>query len=89
MGNSRTADKFVVRLPDGVRARVDTAAQLEHNSMNTFFVQAIEEKLERAERQETMLRALSFYLAYQQWLADGNTPVSFDQWRAENGGASA
>lgn len=89
MGNSRTADKFVVRLPDGVRARVDAAAQIDHTSMNTFFVQAIEEKLERAERQETILRALSFYLTYQQWLAEGNTPVSFDQWHAENGGSPA
>lgn len=58
MGNSRTADKFVVRLPDGVRARVDAAAQLDHTSMNTFFVQAIEEKLARAKRQELLLDAL-------------------------------
>lgn len=58
MGNSRTADKFVVRLPDGVRARVDAAAQLDHTSMNTFFVQAIEEKLARAKRQELPLDAL-------------------------------
>ena len=58
MGNSRTADKFVVRLPDGVRARVDAAAQLDHTSMNTFVVQAIEEKLARAKRQELLLGAL-------------------------------
>lgn len=58
MGNSRTADKFVVRMPDGVRARVDAAAQFDHTSMNTFFVQAIEEKLARAKRQELLLDAL-------------------------------
>ncbi|MGQ7956465.1 Arc family DNA-binding protein [Pseudomonas sp. SP16.1] len=58
MGNSRTADKFVVRMPDGVRARVDAAAQLDHTSMNTFVVQAIEEKLARAKRQELLLDAL-------------------------------
>ncbi|KJU81024.1 hypothetical protein N619_01295 [Ectopseudomonas oleovorans] len=58
MGNSRTADKFVVRMPDGVRARVDAAADLDHTSMNTFVVQAIEEKLARAKRQELLLDAL-------------------------------
>lgn len=89
MGSSRTADKFVVRLPDGVRGRITDAAKIDHTSMNTFTVQAVEEKLERAERQEIMLRALSFYLAYQQWLAEGNTPVSFDQWQTENAEASA
>lgn len=58
MGNSRTADKFVVRMPDGVRDRVDAAAELDHISMNTFVVQAIEEKLARAKRQGLPLDAL-------------------------------
>lgn len=58
MGNSRTADKFVVRMPDGVRSRVEAAADLDHTSMNTFVVQAIEEKLARAKRQELLLDAL-------------------------------
>ncbi|WP_447593610.1 Arc family DNA-binding protein [Aquipseudomonas campi] len=58
MGNSRTADKFVVRMPDGVRSRVEAAAGLDHTSMNTFVVQAIEEKLARAKRQELLLDAL-------------------------------
>nr|WP_221932087.1 Arc family DNA-binding protein [Pseudomonas mendocina] len=58
MGNSRTADKFVVRMPDGVRSRVEAAADLDHTSMNTFAVQAIEEKLARAKRQELLLDAL-------------------------------
>ena len=50
-GNSRTADKFVIRLPDGVRSRVEDAAKADHTSMNTFFVQAVEEKLARPTRQ--------------------------------------
>jgi predicted transcriptional regulator len=58
MGNSRTADKFVVRLPDGVRNRVTDAANADHVSMNSFVVQAIEEKLARAKRQELLLDAL-------------------------------
>lgn len=59
MGNSRTADKFVVRLPDGMRAQVDTQASDRHFSMNTFVVQAIEEKLARGARQELLLDALA------------------------------
>lgn len=58
MGNSRDADKFVVRMPDGVRNRVTDAANADHVSMNTFVVQAIEEKLARATRQELLLDAL-------------------------------
>ena len=58
MGNSRDADKFVVRLPDGMRADIETAAGAMHTSMNTFFVQAVEEKLARGARQELLLDAL-------------------------------
>lgn len=58
MGNSRAADKFVVRLPDGVRACIDEAASDMHTSMNAFVVQAIEEKLARGVRQELLLDAL-------------------------------
>lgn len=65
MGNSRTADKFVVRMPDGVRSRVEAAADLDHTSMNTFVVQAIEEKLARAKRQELLLDALERQAASQ------------------------
>ena len=58
MGTSRTADKFNARLPDGVRPRIEAAAELDHVSMNTFVVQAIEEKLARGVRQELLLDAL-------------------------------
>lgn len=58
MANSRDADKFVVRLPDGMRTNAEEAARDMHTSMNTFFVQAIEEKLARAARQELLLDAL-------------------------------
>lgn len=46
-GNSRTADKFVVRMPDGVRDQVEEKSGAAHISMNSFVVQAIEEKLAR------------------------------------------
>ena len=57
-GNSRTADKFVVRLPDGMRDRVNQQAESAYASMNSWIIQAIEEKLERAVRQELLLGAL-------------------------------
>ena len=60
--DSRTADKFVVRLPDGVRACIDNAASEMHTSMNAFVVQAIEEKLARGVRQELLLDALQSVL---------------------------
>lgn len=56
--NSRIADKFVVRLPEGVRDNVQAEAQQAHMSMNNWIVVAIEEKLARAERQELLLDAL-------------------------------
>ena len=37
--NSRTADKFVVRLPDGLREKVEAAAKARYTSMNTLMVQ--------------------------------------------------
>lgn len=58
MGDSRTADKFVVRLPDGVRAQIEAVAAAQHIAMNTFMVQAAEEKLARGARQELLLDAL-------------------------------
>jgi len=56
-GNSRTADKFVIRLPDGVRSRVEDAAKADHTSMITFIVQAVEEKLARPTRQALLLES--------------------------------
>lgn len=78
MGNSRTADKFVVRLPDGVRAEAEAAAEGMHASMNTFFVQAVEEKLARGVRQELLLDAL------QQATARVETAPRLIGWRTED-----
>ena len=46
-GKSRTADKINVRLPDGVRDQIIEKCKAEHIAMNTFVVQALEEKLAR------------------------------------------
>ncbi|HGM6620255.1 hypothetical protein ACP87_09875 [Pseudomonas oleovorans] len=56
---SRTADKFVVRLPADMRGRVDEAAGQQYTSMNTFIVQAIAEKLDRDRKQQLLLEALA------------------------------
>ena len=58
MGNSRTADKFVVRLPDGLRSRAKDHAEGSHISLNSLIVQALVEKLDRTKRQELLLDAL-------------------------------
>lgn len=49
--SSRTADKFVVRLPDGWRERIAEFARVNHRSMNSHILAYIEAclKLEEAE----------------------------------------
>lgn len=59
MVNSRTADKFVIRLPEGVRDAVNDKAMKAFMSMNAFIIQAIVEKLDRSKRQELLLDALA------------------------------
>jgi hypothetical protein len=43
---SRTADKFVVRLPDGMRERVAEVARRNHRSMNSEIIARLDESLE-------------------------------------------
>lgn len=45
MRDSREQDKFVVRLPDGLRPRIATAAQDNHRSMNSEIIYRIERSL--------------------------------------------
>lgn len=52
---SRTADKFIVRLPEGMRDQLAQASTASHYSMNTFFLQALEEKLARGARIDRLL----------------------------------
>lgn len=37
-GNSRDADKFVVRLPEGMRARISALARERRQSMNSYII---------------------------------------------------
>lgn len=58
MSESRTAPKFVVRLPDDLRDRVDAASVDADCSMNTIFVRAVRQYLDGQTRQEMLLDAL-------------------------------
>lgn len=57
--NSREADKFIVRMPHGLRERVAERAEHEGRSMNSVVVRAVEHALEGKDRLETMLGALA------------------------------
>lgn len=57
--DSRTADKFVVRLPDGLRAAIEAAANADDRSMNSVFVQAVRQYLDGQNRQQILLDALA------------------------------
>jgi hypothetical protein len=57
--DSRTADKFVVRLPDGLRADIEAAAHASDRSMNSVFVQAVRQYLDGQNRQKILLDALA------------------------------
>lgn len=43
--SSRTADKFVVRLPDGMRERIAEVARNHHRSMNSEIIARLERSL--------------------------------------------
>ncbi|MNO83268.1 Arc-like DNA binding domain protein [compost metagenome] len=55
---SRDADKFVVRLPDGMRDQVAMAANADDRSMNSLIVKAIREYLDLQQHQQALLGAL-------------------------------
>lgn len=57
--DSRTADKFVVRLPDGLRGEIEAAANASDRSMNSVFIQAVRQYLDGQNRQQILLDALA------------------------------
>ena len=57
--DSRTADKFVVRLPDGLRAEIEAVAQADDRSMNSVFVKATRQYLDGQNRQQILLDTLA------------------------------
>lgn len=54
--DSRTADKFVVRLPDGVRGRIAKIAESQHRSMNSQIITWLEACVELAENSPTDIK---------------------------------
>lgn len=44
--SSRTADKFVVRLPDGMRERIAEVARNHHRSMNSEIIARLEKSMD-------------------------------------------
>ena len=57
--DSRTADKFVARLPDGLRAEIEAIANSSDRSMNAVFVQAVRQYTDGQKRQQLLLDALA------------------------------
>lgn len=47
--SSRTADKFVVRLPDGMREKLAEVARNHHRSMNSEIISRLEDSLNTGE----------------------------------------
>ena len=45
--SSRTADKFVVRLPDGMREQIAVVAASSHRSMNSEIIARLQKSLEQ------------------------------------------
>lgn len=45
MSNSREQDKFVVRLPDGLRPEIAAVARLNHRSMNGEIINRLQRSL--------------------------------------------
>lgn len=57
--DSRTAEKFVARLPDGLRAEIEAIANSSDRSMNAVFVQAVRQYTDGQKRQQLLLDALA------------------------------
>lgn len=57
--DSRTADKFVARLPDGLRGQIEETANRLDRSMNSVIVQAVKQYLNSQNRQALLLDALA------------------------------
>lgn len=60
---SRNADKFVVRMPEGVREQISAHAEKDRISMNSWIVQAIEERLSRINEKDRLIGALESLVA--------------------------
>lgn len=62
--NSRNADKFVLRLVEGLRDRISSAADANHRSMNSEILARLDGSLD-LERKYTEMRLLNTFLLKQ------------------------
>jgi hypothetical protein len=58
--NSKNADKFVLRLPAGLRDQINLAAETHHRSMNAEIVARIDGSLDLERKYEEMRQLNSF-----------------------------
>lgn len=61
--NSREADKFVVRLPDGMRDGIATQAEINGRSMNSEIINRLERSLIQDQVNEEQAKMISILLA--------------------------
>lgn len=73
--NSRTADKFVVRLTDGLRVRIAENARGNHRSMNGEILARLEGSME-LEAKYTELREINNYLLARVTVLESSQPSS-------------
>lgn len=55
---SRLLDKFIIRMPEGMRQRMEALASQNRKTMNAEFIRAIENHLENQLRQRLLLDSL-------------------------------
>ena len=79
-GNSRDADKFVVRMPDDMRERMARFSRLHFRSMNSECLVAMEWWMDRQALMWTMLQATERELAIQESISKGATETALGLW---------
>lgn len=77
-GNSRDADKFVVRMPDDMRERVARFARLHFRSMNSEVLVAMEWWMDRQQLMWLMLQATERELALQESISKKAVGTTLD-----------
>ena len=67
--SSRTADKFVVRLPEGMRERIAVVARNHHRSMNSEIIARLEQSmLQEGALDDLLTAAAEHSVAPESWL---------------------
>lgn len=77
-GNSREADKFVVRMPDDMRHRMARFARLHFRSQNSETLVAMEWWMDRQSLMWLMLQSTERELALQESLNNGAVETTLD-----------